>query len=75
LRADHAAELRALSETALKVLACFKAHPEERLAVASIESMTGLPRRTIQYALKRLANRQFLTQLGKGAGSRYQWVF
>jgi Fic family protein len=69
------AELRALSETALKVLACFKAHPEERLAVASIESMTGLPRRTIQYALKRLADRQFLTQLGKGAGSRYQLVF
>jgi Fic family protein len=69
------ANLQALSETAVAVLACFKSSPEQRLQVAKIESITGLPRRTIQYALKTLADQQFLQKLGKGAGSRYQLVF
>jgi Fic family protein len=69
------ADLQALSETAVAVLACFKGSPEQRLQVAKIESITGFSRRTIQYALKTLANQQFLQKLGKGAGSRYQLVF
>jgi Fic family protein len=69
------ADLQALSETAVAVLACFKSSPEQRLQVAKIESITGLSRRTIQYALKSLADQQFLQKLGKGAGSRYQLVF
>jgi hypothetical protein len=69
------ADLQALSETAVAVLACFKSSPEQRLQVAKIESITGFPRRTIQYALKALADQQFLQKLGKGAGSRYQLVF
>jgi Fic family protein len=69
------ANLQALSETAATVLACFKSRPEQRLQVAKIESITGFSRRTIQYALKTLADQQFLQKLGKGAGSRYQLVF
>jgi Fic family protein len=69
------ADLKALSETASAVLACFKSSPEQRLQVAKIESITGFSRRTIQYSLKILAHQQFLQKLGKGAGSRYQLVF
>jgi Fic family protein len=69
------AHLQALSETALKVLGCFKSSPEQRLQVATIESMTALPRRTIQYSLRTLVDRRFLQKLGKGAGSRYQLIF
>ena len=69
------ADLQALSETEVAVLACFKNSPEQRLQVAKIESITGFSRRTIQYALKTLADQQFLQKLGKGAGSRYQLVF
>jgi Fic family protein len=69
------AHLQALSETALQVLGCFKTSPEQRLQVARIESMTAFPRRTIQYALKTLADQRFLQKLGKGAGSRYQPIF
>ena len=36
------ANLQALSETAVAVLACFKSSPEQRLQVAKIESITGL---------------------------------
>lgn len=67
--------LRQLSETAQKVLACFKAAPETRLQVADIVTATGLPRRTVQYALKGLAEKGFLQRLGQGAGARYQLVF
>jgi hypothetical protein len=69
------ADLQALSETAVAVLACFKSSLEQRLRVATIESTTGFSRRTIQYALKTLADQQFLQKLGKWAGSRYQLAF
>ena len=46
-----------------------------RAKVADIMDETGLPRRTIQYALKTLTSQNFLQLLGKGAASRYQLVF
>lgn len=64
-----------LSETAVQVLQCFKNYPEKRLKVADIETETGLPRRTLQYALKTLTEQGFIQILGQGAGSRYQLVF
>lgn len=67
--------LQQLSESAQKVLTCFKAAPETRLQAADIVAATGLPRRTAQYALKRLAENGFLQRLGQGAGARYQLVF
>lgn len=67
--------LQRLTESAQKVLACFKAAPETRLQAADIVTATALPRRTAQYALKGLAENGFLQRLGKGAGARYQLVF
>lgn len=67
--------LQQLSESAVVVLDCFKSSPEKQLKVAEIEAATGLPRRTIQFALKTLTQQKFLRRLGKAAGSRYQLVF
>ena len=67
--------LRLLSESAVKVLECFKSNPEKKLKVADIEKTTELPRRTIQFALKTLTEKAFLQRLGGGAGSRYQLIF
>ena len=69
------AELQQLPESALSVLNSFKAGLEKRLAVRDIEQETELPRRTIQYALRILNEKQFIQKLGKGAASRYQLVF
>ena len=65
----------ALSEAALAVLNSFKSSPEKRLKVSAIERETKLPRRTIQYALKTLSDKQFLQKLGEGSASRYQLIF
>jgi len=67
--------LQRLSTSALAVLNCFKSHPEKRLKVAEIVKESGLPRRTVQYALKTLTGKKFLQLLGRGAGSRYQLIF
>ncbi|MFH1672256.1 MAG: Fic family protein [Pseudomonadota bacterium] len=69
------ANLQKLSESALAVLNCFKSSPENRLKVGDIVENTGLPRRTVQYALKTLTKQELLQMLGRGAGSRYQLVF
>jgi len=69
------AALQQLPESALVVLNGFKATPKKRLAVREIEQETGLPRRTIQYALRILSEKQFIQKLGQGAASRYQLVF
>ncbi|HLQ27595.1 MAG TPA: Fic family protein [Acidiferrobacterales bacterium] len=69
------AALQQLSETAVSVLNSFKSSPEKRLQVSEITGATHLPRRTIQYALKTLADQGFIQKLGKGAGTRYQLVF
>jgi len=67
--------LQQLSESSLVVLRCFKATPEKRLKVADIIMETGLPRRTVQYALNALTKQDFLQLLGRGAASRYQLLF
>ncbi len=67
--------LQKLSESASTVLNCFRSSPEKRLKVGDIVEKTGLPRRTIQYALKTLTKQEILQILGRGAGSRYQLVF
>lgn len=69
------ANIQKLSETAISVLNCFKAKPEQRLKVSEIEDMTKKSRRTLQYALKTLFDKGFVQKLGQGAGSRYQLIF
>jgi DNA-binding IclR family transcriptional regulator len=59
----------------MAVLNCFKSSPEKRLKVAGIANETGLPRRTVQYALQTLTKNEFIQKLGQGAGTRYQLVF
>lgn len=67
--------LQKLSESAFTVLDCFKSQPEKRLKVADIVKESGIPRRTVQYALKILIDQKFLQLLGRGAASRYQLLF
>jgi len=67
--------LQQLSESSLAVLNRFKATPEKRLKVAGIVTETGLPRRTVQYALNTLTRQDFIRLLGRGAASRYQLLF
>jgi len=67
--------LKQLSASAVTVLDCFKTSPQKQLKVAELETITGLPRRTIQLALKTLTEQKFLQKLGQAAGSRYQLVF
>ena len=69
------ADFQTLTTSAHAVLDCFRSSPEQRLKVADIVKETGLPRRTVQYALKTLTSRNFLQLLGRGAGTRYQLVF
>ena len=67
--------LQKLSESALTVLNCFKSSPEKRLKVSDIEKDTGIPRRTVQYALQTLTKKEFIQKLGQKAGTRYQLIF
>ena len=68
-------QLQELSSSAIMVFDTFKANPEKRLKVGDIVRETNLPRRTVQYALRTLTNKNFLQLLGRGAGSRYQLIF
>jgi len=69
------ARLQKLSESGLAVLNCFKSSPEKRLKVSDIEKDTGIPRRTVQYALQTLTQKEFIQKLGQKAGTRYQLIF
>jgi len=74
LRRRYAA-LQRLSESAIKVLACFKSTPERRLKLADLMAATGLVRRTVQNALVSLTEAGLLQRLGAGPGTRYQLIF
>lgn len=67
--------LQKLSPSAIRVLACFKEHPEIRLQTHQICIETGLPRRTVLHALKSLSEHRLIQRYGQGAACRYQWVF
>lgn len=74
LRQRYASLLR-LSETATRVLACFRSAPERRLAPADLMAETGLVRRTAQNALRSLVQAGLVQRLGAGRGTRYQLIF
>lgn len=74
LRARYAA-LQLLSESATKVLACFRSSPERRLKPAELMEETGLVRRTVQNTLVSLVKAGFLQRRGAGPGTHYQLVF
>lgn len=72
---DKYQKLQKLSESALAVLDSFKSNPKQKMTVSEIESLLSLPRRTIQRSLRTLTDKEFVRQLGAGAGTRYQIVF
>ena len=67
--------IRSLSESATKVLQCFKGLPEQRLTPRQIREETGLPERTISRILRGLVDAGLIQRYGRGAGTRYQLVF
>lgn len=74
LRERYAA-LQRLSESATRVLACFRSSPEQRLTPAEIMEETGLVRRTVQNSLRSLLGAGIIQRLGAGRGTRYQLIF
>jgi len=74
LRERYAA-LQRLSESATRVLACFRSSPEHRLTPAEIMEETGLVRRTVQNSLRSLLGAGIIQRLGAGRGTRYQLIF
>jgi len=67
--------LKKLSESALKVLDCFKEFPEVRIKPKKIQEKTGLPTRTIANALKILVTTKFIQRNGLGSATYYQLIF
>ncbi len=67
--------LQKLSETALKVLNVFKEHPEIRLQTKRISEQTGLPIRTVAYALATLLDKKLIQKYGQGGATKYQLTF
>lgn len=74
LRQRYAA-LQRLSESATRVLSCFRASPEQRLTPADLIRETSLVRRTVQNALVSLVAAGLIHRLGAGRGTRYQLIF
>jgi Fic family protein len=66
---------RKLSEVATTVFNCFKEQAEIRLNTGKIIEQTGLPRRTVVYALNTLLEYQLIQKYGQGAGVQYQLIF
>ena len=69
----HATE--SLAPAPLKVLDCFRDHPERRLGTRDVVQKTQLPRPTAVYALVHLVGKGLLQKHGKGKGTRYQITF
>jgi Fic family protein len=67
--------LQTLSDSALKVLTCFKEHPEIRLNTQRIANATNLPLRTAAYALTSLLKSRLIQRSGKGSATKYQLAF
>jgi Fic family protein len=67
--------LQRLSESATRVLACFRSSPERRLKPAELMEDTGLVRRTVQNSLRSLVDAGIIQRLGAGRSTRYQLVF
>ena len=74
LRAKYQSLLR-LSESANRVLACFRSMPEAKLKAGRIMEETNLARRTVQNSLTTLLEGGFIQRRGTGPETWYQLVF
>ena len=64
-----------LSESAIKILLCFKEKAEEKLKTSDILKETQLPKRTITNSLKTLIDKKFIARYGQGAATYYRLIF
>jgi Fic family protein len=64
-----------LSDTALRILECFRDAPEHLMTTGMLIERTSVPRRTVIYSLNSLVAAGFVQSLGSGAGRRYRLVF
>ncbi|MCB9084589.1 MAG: Fic family protein [Bdellovibrionaceae bacterium] len=72
---DRVHAYQKLSESALKVLNCFKDLPEIRIKPKTIREATGLPTRTVANVLDTLRKAEFIQRSGQGPATCYQLVF
>ncbi len=64
-----------LTESAKKVLSCFREHPETRLRTGQVMNLTNIPRRTVTRTMEDLAQIGFLQKMGQGPSTHYQLIF
>src|SRR5262249_54754087 len=67
--------LQELSPAASQVFDCFKDNPEKKLQTQDLVRFTGLPRRTVNHALKILQKGSLIQTKGRGGGTRHQVVW
>ena len=64
-----------LSESSTRLLALFKESPEQSMKTATLIAASGLPRRTVGYALQQLLAAKFIQSYGQGPSTRYTLIF
>ena len=64
-----------LSESAKKILDCFREHPETRLRTGQMVGLANIPRRTVTRIMEELVQVGFLQKMGQGPATRYQLIF
>lgn len=68
-------KLKTLNPVQLSIYECFKAFPEKRLAISTLQEETKIERRTIQRELTKLCNKGFLHRMGEKRSTVYQLIF
>lgn len=64
-----------LSDSAQKVLLCFRGNPERRLTTSEVIALTKLERRTVIRSFNTLLEAHLIQKYGKGTSTRYQITF
>lgn len=64
-----------LTESAKKILGCFRDHPGSRLRTGQVVELAKVPRRTVTRTMEELVQIGFLQKLGRGPATHYQLIF
>lgn len=68
-------KLNSLTDMEQTILQAFKSSPEKKLQVAQLEKESGLAKRSIQKAIKKLLANGLVLKLGRGPKTKYRLVF
>jgi len=68
-------KLNSLTDMEQTILQAFKSSPEKKLQVAQLEEKSGLAKRSIQKAIKKLLANGLVLKLGRGPKTKYRLVF